>query len=241
MHYSPKHAASSQMSKTRARVLGFAVAGGAGIAVTLATASTAQAAPSGVWDRIAACESGGNWSIATGNGYYGGLQFSIGSWRAAGGTRYAARPNQASKAEQIAVAQRLLKAQGPGAWPSCGRRAGLSRSNGLASGGGIEEATRMSARAASTKVTRKATNRAGLSTSRAAVRNTQSWLGLSRTGRWSVTVTKALQSRVGAKTDGVMGPETVRKTEAHIGAPRTGLSHFSQSSWNALMRFAVSR
>lgn len=76
----------------------------------------------GVWDQIAACESGGNWSINTGNGYYGGLQFSLGSWRAVGGTGY---PNEASKSEQIARAEILKARQGWGAWPACTAKLGL--------------------------------------------------------------------------------------------------------------------
>jgi resuscitation-promoting factor RpfB len=74
-----------------------------------------------VWDRIAECESGGNWSINTGNGYYGGLQFSLSTWQAYGGTGY---PHQHSREEQIAVAERLRAAQGGyGAWPHCGQLA----------------------------------------------------------------------------------------------------------------------
>lgn len=76
----------------------------------------------GVWDRLAACESGGNWAINTGNGYYGGLQFSLSSWQAVGGTGY---PHQASKAEQIARAEILLSKQGWGAWPACSAKLGL--------------------------------------------------------------------------------------------------------------------
>lgn len=75
-----------------------------------------------VWDRIAACESGGDWSINTGNGYYGGLQFTASSWRAAGGTGL---PHQASKEEQIARAQVLQARQGWGAWPACTSKLGL--------------------------------------------------------------------------------------------------------------------
>ena len=78
----------------------------------------------GPWDRIAECESGGNWSINTGNGYYGGLQFSKGTWNAYGGDKYAAYPHQASKAEQIAIAEKVRDAEGGyGAWPVCGKRA----------------------------------------------------------------------------------------------------------------------
>jgi hypothetical protein len=78
--------------------------------------------PIGVWDDLAACESGGDWSIATGNGYYGGLQFSLSSWQAVGGTGY---PHEHSRAEQINRAELLLDQQGWGAWPSCSRQLGL--------------------------------------------------------------------------------------------------------------------
>ncbi len=240
MHYSPKHAAARTSTKIRARVLGAAVAGGASMVAVIGSASAAQAAPTDVWDRVAACESGGNWRISTGNGFYGGLQFTTSSWRAAGGTRYAPRADQASKAEQIAVAQRLLQMQGPGAWPVCSRRAGLTRANGMASGGGAdvaEEATRTSARPA---ITKSSTNTA-VSASRSSIREAQSWLGLSRTGTWTRSLTVALQRKVGAVADGVIGPETVGKTEAYIGASRTGLSYFNQATWTKLMAFAAAR
>lgn len=80
-------------------------------------------APSGdVWDRLAKCESGGNWAINTGNGYYGGLQFTIGSWQAVGGSGY---PHQASKSEQITRGQMLQARQGWGAWPACTAKLGI--------------------------------------------------------------------------------------------------------------------
>jgi LysM repeat protein len=72
------------------------------------------------WNAIAACESGGNWSIDTGNGFYGGLQFTQQTWLGYGGGQYAASANQASESQQIAVAQRVLAGQGIGAWPVCG-------------------------------------------------------------------------------------------------------------------------
>lgn len=77
----------------------------------------ALSAPSVNWDAIAACESGGNWAINTGNGYYGGLQFTLGTWRTNGG---AGMPNEASREEQIRVAENTLQSQGIGAWPVCG-------------------------------------------------------------------------------------------------------------------------
>ena len=73
------------------------------------------------WDAVALCESGGNWSINTGNGYYGGLQFSSSTWLSFGGGAYASRADLATKAQQIAVAEQVLAVQGPGAWPTCGR------------------------------------------------------------------------------------------------------------------------
>ena len=73
------------------------------------------------WDAVAQCESGGNWSINTGNGYYGGLQFSAQTWAGFGGTAYAPRADLATKSQQIAVAEQVLAVQGAGAWPTCGR------------------------------------------------------------------------------------------------------------------------
>jgi hypothetical protein len=92
----------------------------------MAAAGKASAADSGVWDRIAQCESGGNWQINTGNGYYGGLQFSAGTWRAYGGAKYAPTANLASREQQIAIATKVQRASGWGAWPVCSGRAGAS-------------------------------------------------------------------------------------------------------------------
>ncbi|MFK4100416.1 transglycosylase family protein [Streptomyces sp. NPDC019531] len=102
-------------------------AGGVGIAVPLIGTGTAHAADVDTWNKVAACESSNNWSINTGNGYYGGLQFTQSTWEAYGGTRYAARADLATKDQQIAVAEKVLDGQGPGAWPACSVRAGLTR------------------------------------------------------------------------------------------------------------------
>ena len=92
----------------------------------LAVGSGTAAADNGVnWDAIAKCESGGNWAINTGNGYYGGLQFSPATWKSNGGT---GMPHQASRAEQIRVAENVLRTQGIGAWPTCGAKAGAAGS-----------------------------------------------------------------------------------------------------------------
>jgi hypothetical protein len=98
-----------------ALALGLALA-----AVTLGS-GTASADSTINWDAIAKCESGGNWAINTGNGYYGGLQFSPATWKSNGGT---GMPHQASRAEQIRVAENVLRTQGIGAWPTCGKKAG---------------------------------------------------------------------------------------------------------------------
>lgn len=84
--------------------------------------SEPSAAGGGVWERLAQCESNGNWSANTGNGFYGGLQFTPSSWRAVGGQGL---PHQASKAEQISRGQQLQAQQGWGAWPACSRELGL--------------------------------------------------------------------------------------------------------------------
>jgi resuscitation-promoting factor RpfA len=77
------------------------------------------------WDSVALCESGGNWSANTGNGYFGGLQFSRGTWHSFGGGAYAGSANQATRSQQIAVAEKVLRAQGWKAWPTCSRKAGV--------------------------------------------------------------------------------------------------------------------
>jgi uncharacterized protein YabE (DUF348 family) len=93
--------------------------------VRVGTASVSSYGGSGVWDRLAQCESGGNWQINTGNGYYGGLQFSLSTWRAYGGTGL---PSQHSRETQIAIATKLRDASGGyGAWPGCAAKLGLPR------------------------------------------------------------------------------------------------------------------
>jgi LysM repeat protein len=120
------------LTNTRAAVGGLALAALTAAGVGL-TAAPANAATTETWDAIAQCESSGNWHINTGNGYYGGLQFLPSTWKAFGGT---GNPADASKAEQIAVAERVLAGQGWGAWPTCSARLGLSgKSGSIASSG----------------------------------------------------------------------------------------------------------
>lgn len=112
---------------SRARIFGarnlarFVVAGLVLAGAPLALAGTANAAPDAVWDQLAKCESGGNWNTNTGNGFFGGLQFTPSTWRANGGT---GMPQNASREQQIAVANRVLATQGWGAWPVCSKKIG---------------------------------------------------------------------------------------------------------------------
>jgi hypothetical protein len=88
-------------------------------------ATTATAASVATWDKVAQCESSGNWSANTGNGFYGGLQFTASTWQAYGGTAYAPRADLATKQQQILIAEKVLAGQGEGAWPNCGPKNGL--------------------------------------------------------------------------------------------------------------------
>jgi len=113
----------SSMSRVHGRsLLRLAVLGAVATGAPLVLAGTASAAPDSAWDKLAQCESGGDWSIDSGNGYYGGIQFNASTWHAFGG---AGLPHQASRSEQIAVAERTLAAQGWNAWPACSRKMGL--------------------------------------------------------------------------------------------------------------------
>lgn len=116
----------AQIRKHARIALGITAAGVAGTAALLGPASAAQAS-SVNWDAIAQCESGGNWSINTGNGFYGGLQFTKGTWKAYGGTKYASTANKASRSEQISIAEKVLRGQGIGAWPVCGKKGGSTK------------------------------------------------------------------------------------------------------------------
>jgi len=109
--------AKGTMLKKLRKTIGMAVIGGALVAAPMAMSTATANAVN--WDAVAACESGGNWAINTGNGYYGGLQFNMSTWRANGGS---GSPHTASRSEQIRVAENVLHNQGIGAWPVCGKR-----------------------------------------------------------------------------------------------------------------------
>jgi resuscitation-promoting factor RpfA len=108
----------------RKAITAMAAAGGLA-AVALASAATADAATASQWDALAQCESGGNWAINTGNGFYGGLQFTSSTWLAYGGGAYAPTANKASREQQITVAAKVAASQGWGAWPVCSIKAGI--------------------------------------------------------------------------------------------------------------------
>ncbi len=111
--------AKGQKLKKIRKTFGLATFAGA-LALAPMALATGTANADGVnWDAVAACESGGNWAINTGNGYYGGLQFTMGTWRSNGGS---GSPHHASREEQIRVANNVLQSQGIGAWPTCGKR-----------------------------------------------------------------------------------------------------------------------
>jgi hypothetical protein len=259
VYYAPKHAAARKRGPLRKRVTGVAIAGSATLLTGVSLSAPAQAAGS-VWDAVAACESGGNWAINTGNGFYGGLQFSGSTWNASGGTRYAPRADLASKAGQIATAQRTLASQGPGAWPTCGQRAGLTRANGGT----------VSAAPAPTIVVSRSTTRTALRGQPAGVkpgavrpaagkplagrpaagklavdgamgpmttRAIQRWVGTTPDGAFGPMSRKALQRKVGATQDGAIGPATIRALQTKIGARQDGARNLSSATVSALQTY----
>ena len=212
---------------TRRRPFRRAVVGSTLLAVTASAAvlglATGAGATETVWDRVAACESGGNWSINTGNGYYGGLQFSYSTWKAFGGQNYATTANLASKSQQIEIAQAVLKVQGPGAWPVCSVRAGLTLANGL-----------------DVTVSRDATRslfpltvdgQKGPSTRKAV----EQWVGGTMDAYWSRDDVKKLQTKVGSYPDGSIGPKTTKALQAKVGATQDG--SWGPKTTSALQRY----
>ncbi|MEU5955188.1 transglycosylase family protein [Streptomyces sp. NPDC047525] len=105
---------------------------GSAIAIPLLGATSASAADTATWDKLAECESGGSWSADAGNGYYGGLQLSQQVWEEYGGLDYAPSADQASRSQQISVAEKVLDDQGISAWPSCAPIAGLTQDGAAA-------------------------------------------------------------------------------------------------------------
>jgi resuscitation-promoting factor RpfA len=125
MAYAPRHRASKPTRRSTRRIAATSVTVAAAAAAPMITAGTAEAATDRTWNRLAQCESGGDWHINTGNGYYGGLQFSDSTWDSFGGGRYASRADLATRAQQIQIAEKVLDGQGWGAWPACSAELGL--------------------------------------------------------------------------------------------------------------------
>ena len=196
------------------RPLRRAVVGTTLLAVTASAAVVGLATGAGatptVWDRVAACESGGNWSINTGNGYYGGLQFSYSTWKAFGGQRYAPTADLATKSQQILIAQAVLKVQGPGAWPTCSRVAGLTVANGLATT--VSRDTTRTIFPLTVDGQKGPKTRMGVET----------WVGGTMDASWSRSDVKKLQAKVGSYPDGNIGPKTTKALQAKVGATQDG-------------------
>jgi hypothetical protein len=244
VYYAPKHAAPRKPRPLRNRMARVAVAGSATLVTGVSLSAPAEAAGS-VWDAVAACESGGNWAINTGNGYYGGLQFSSSTWNAYGGTHYAARANLTSRADQIATAQRVLSAQGPGAWPTCGQRAGLTRANGGAATTAAAPMMTVSRSTTRTAIALPGKRAAGKLApdgvmDPATTRAVQRWVGTTPDGAFGPLTKRALQRKVGATPDGVIGPLTVRALQARIGARQDGARYLNAATVSALRTYLTS-
>ena len=216
MFYSPKHAA-PKSAPVRRRLAGVAVVSAATVAGATAMAQPASASGT-VWDRVAACESGGNWSINTGNGYYGGLQFSYSTWAAFGGQRYATTANRATKAQQITIAQNVLKVQGPGAWPVCSVRAGLTRTNGAAVGGVATAAPSVASRTA-VRTTKLVVDGQKGPRTRAAI---ERWVGGSVNSSIGRADTRLLERKVGGSVNGQLSGADVKKLQRIVGSAQDG-------------------
>lgn len=239
MFYTPKHAQATTASPTRRRIAGVAVAGATAAVGTIATAQGASAATTGnVWDAVAACESGGNWSINSGNGFYGGLQFTTSTWQAFGGGKYAPNAHQATKAQQIEIAQKTLAVQGPGAWPVCSQKAGLTSANGM-TGASAAPAPAPEPEPAPAPQQQTQERSADQGASRSEARSgalavdgilgpktkagIEKWVGGSVDGNLSSDDIKALQAEVGTAQDGIVGPITTGALQELVGAEQDGI------------------
>jgi len=127
--FGPRYRGRHRKPSTTGNTIAKTALAGAVVSAPLVTAGQAQAAPDNVWDRVAQCESGGNWGISTGNGFQGGLQFTQSTWRSFGGSQFASTANRASREEQIVIAEKVLAGQGWNAWPVCSRKAGARGSS----------------------------------------------------------------------------------------------------------------
>ncbi len=148
--YSGQHRIDAEATRPNKALAGLTTAS-AMLVGSVAMANAADAASASTWDKLAQCESSGNWAINSGNGFYGGLQFTPSTWKAFGGTKYASSAQYASRSEQIEIAEKVLDGQGWGAWPACSRKLGLSSRDAS----GTPSTSRSSQRAAAPKPTSK--------------------------------------------------------------------------------------
>jgi resuscitation-promoting factor RpfA len=229
LYYASKHVAARRCRPLGNRIAAIAIVASATLLSCVAVSPAAQAGS--VWDVVAACESGGNWAINTGNGYYGGLQFSASTWAGYGGADFAASANRASKAVQIAIAGRVLAAQGPGAWPVCGPRAGL---NGASRAAATVTVARSRTRVAIAAQPRLVVDGVIGPITIGAI---QRWVGTAQNGILGSSSVKALQRTVHAWADGDIGPRTVRALQVSIGARRDGASYLNAPTVSALQGY----
>lgn len=221
----------------------------------LALAAPASAAPLSVWDSVAQCESSGNWSINTGNGYYGGLQFAQSTWEGFGGLQYAPRADLATKSEQIAVAERTLAGQGWGAW-ACASMVGAYGSpenrDAAAAGGSAAVATPAVAATAQRATTRAAVSSSGtytvksgdtLSTIASSLGTT--WQALWNANRSLISDPNWIQVGQQLKTSGSAAPAAPARTEAartttaaHVSAASTSGKTYTVRSGDSLSKIA---
>ena len=205
----------------RLKITGAVITTGALAAGGMVVASNAGASGT-VWDRVAACESTNNWSINNGNGFYGGLQFTFQTWKGFGGQKYAYTADRATKAQQIEIAQEVLKVQGPGAWPVCSKKAGLTVSNGLAvdPGTGNDRPSRDNPRPPA----ESAPGKLAVDGIRGPKTNAgiEKWGNRPVDGRLDRADNRALQGKVGAAQDGIVGPQTTRALQRKVGASVDG-------------------
>ena len=243
--YEPRHAKPS-------RVAPVLVAGGmttalaVGDAGVLAGAASA-AAPDASWDRLARCESGGNWAINTGNGYYGGLQFNLGTWNSVGGSGL---PSNAGRAEQIRRANLLHDARGFAPWPACSRKLGLRGGGSGATLGAAARSVRLERASRSRRV---AASAAAVRTrvARTAVATPPPYAGLvlstAAGGAYSAAVAQ-WQGRMAARgwrisVDGRFGPQTAgvaSRFAAQKGLAPARPGTVDRAVWEAAWRLPVS-
>lgn len=226
--------------------MGAVLASATTVGAGLAAAAHAKAdTPWNVWDRVATCESGNNWAINTGNGFSGGLQFTPSTWRAFGGAKFASSAQYATRDQQIYVAQATLRVQGPGAWPVCSKKGGLTRANGLAVQvdlGGSAKPKPKPTPAPPSRGDHRPLVLDGI-VGPLTTASTQHWLGVRQDGASHLTRSTviALQARVGVYRDGIIGPVTTRAVQRYLGVHQDGASQLNGRTVVALQNYLNSK